>query len=111
MHLLKGVYSTTKYKGLSSYIKDIEERDNILFVIFDKDLKIYYGESTARNIQRLIFNKKADKKYLDLTPLYISLQGTDSSFSWQNDNERTIQLSYFDKTGDGGAFYRGFLFG
>lgn len=108
VHLLKGVYSTTKYKGLNAHLKEIERRDNILFVIFDKKLNIYYGESTAKSIQKLIFNKKADKKYLDLTLLYISSQGTDSSFSWQNDNERTIQLSYFDKTGDGELFIGAF---
>ena len=100
VHLLKGVYATTRYKGLTSHLKDIEERDNILFVIFDKDLKIYHGEKIAKNIQRLIFGKREDKKYLDLTLLYISSQGIDSSFSWRDDYDKTIQLSYFDKTED-----------
>jgi signal transduction histidine kinase len=108
VHLLKGVYSTTRYKGLTSYIKEIEERENILFVIFDKDLKIYHGEKIAQNIQGLIFNKKIDKKYLDLTLLYISSQGVDSSFSWRNDHDKTIQLSYFDITEDGELFIGAF---
>jgi len=108
VHLLKGVYSTTKYKGLTSNLKEIEERDNILFVIFDKDLNIYYGEKIAKNIESLIFNQKLDKKYLDLTLLYISSQGVDSSFSWRNDNDKTIQLSYFDITDDGELYIGAF---
>jgi len=108
VHLLKGVYATTRYKGLTSHLKEIEERDNILFVIFDKELKIYHGEKIAKNIQRLIFNQKKDKKYLDLTLLYISSQGMDSSFSWRNDTEKTIQLSYFDTTEDGELFIGAF---
>ena len=108
VHLLKGVYATTRYKGLTSHLKEIEEKDNILFVIFDKDLKIYHGEKIAKNIQRLIFNKKKDKKYLDLTLLYISSQGIDSSFSWRDDHDKTIQLSYFDKTEDGELYIGAF---
>lgn len=108
VHLLKGVYSTTRYKGLTSHLKDIEEKDNILFVIFDKDLKIFHGEKIAKNIQGLIFNQKYDKKYLDLTLLYISSQGVDSSFSWRNDHDKTIQLSYFDTTEDGELFIGAF---
>lgn len=108
VHLLKGVYATTRYKGLTSHLKEIEEKDNILFVIFDKDLKIYHGEKIAKNIQRLIFNKKKDKKYLDLTLLYISSQGIDSSFSWRDDHDKTIQLSYFDITEDGELYIGAF---
>ncbi len=108
VHLLKGVYATTRYKGLTAHLKDIEEKDNILFVIFDKDLKIYHGEKIAKNIQRLIFNQKKDKKYLDLTLLYISSQGIDSSFSWRDDHDKTIQLSYFDKTEDGELYIGAF---
>ncbi len=108
VHLLKGVYTTTRYKGLTSHLKEIEEKDNILFVIFDKDLKIFHGEKIARNIQQLIFNQKKDTKYLDLTLLYISSQGTDSSLSWRNEIDRTIQLSYFDKTFDGELFIGAF---
>lgn len=108
VHLLKGVYSTTRYKGLSSHLKEIEERDNILFVIFDKDLKIFHGEKIAKNIQGLIFNQKQNKKYLDLTLLYIFSQGTDSSLSWRNEIDKTIQLSYFDKTFDGELYIGAF---
>jgi len=108
VHLLKGVYATTRYKGLTSHLKDIEEKDNILFVIFDKNLKIYHGEKIAKNIQRLIFNKKREKKYLDLTLLYISSQGMDSSFSWRDDSDKTIQLSYFDTTEDGELYIGAF---
>ncbi len=108
VHLLIGVYTTTKYKGLIPHLKEIEEKDNILFVIFDKDLKIYHGEKIAKNIKNLIFNKKTDKKYLDLTLLYISSQGIDSSFSWRDDTDKTIQLSYFSKTKDGELYIGAF---
>lgn len=108
VHLLKGVYSTTRYKGLSSYIKEIEEKENILFVIFDKELNIYHGKNIARNIQKLIFNQKKDKKYLELTLLYISSQGKDSSLSWRDEIDKTIQLSYFDKTSDGELYIGAF---
>jgi signal transduction histidine kinase len=108
VHLLKGVYATTRYKGLTAHLKEIEEKDNILFVIFDKNLKIYHGEKIARNIQQLIFNQKKDEKYLDLTLLYISSQGTDSSLSWRNEIDKTIQLSYFDKTSDEELFIGAF---
>ncbi len=108
VHLLKGVYATTRYKGLTSHLKEIEERENILFVIFDKDLKIYHGEKIAKNIQKLIFSKKNEKKYLDLTLLYIFSQGTDSSLSWRNEIDKTIQLSYFDKTSDGELYIGAF---
>ncbi len=108
VHLLKGVYSTTRLKSLALHIKDIEEKENILFVIFDKDLKIYHGEKIAKNIQRLIFNQKPDKKYLELTLLYISSQGADSSLSWRDEIDKTIQLSYFDKTPDGEFFIGAF---
>ncbi len=108
VHLLKGVYSTTRYKGLRSHLIEIEEKENILFVIFDKNLNIYYGDELVKNIQKLIFNKKTEKKYLELTLLYISSQGKDSSLSWRDDIDKTIQLSYFDKTDDGELFIGAF---
>ena len=108
VHLLKGVYATTRYKGLTSHIKEIEEKDNILFLIFDNKLNIYHGDKIAQSIQKLIFNQTLDKKHLNLALLYISSQGEDSSLSWQDDIDKTIQLSYFDTTKDGELFIGAF---
>ncbi len=108
VHQLKGIYLTTKYKGLTAHLKKIEEKNNILFVIFDKNLKIFHGIKTVKNIQKLIFNETTNKKSLYLTLLYISSQGENSSLSWKNDIDKTIQLSYFDKTSDGKLFIGAF---
>ncbi len=106
VHFLKGVYAITKHNEITSFLNELEKKDNILFVVFDKELNIYHGKKIVENIQRLIFNQNIDKKHLDLTLLYISSQGRDSSFSWRDDGDQTIQLSYFDKTEDG-EFYIG----
>ena len=108
VHLLKGIYVTTKYKGLTAHLKKIEEKENILFVIFDKNLKVFHGIKTVKSIQKLIFNETTDKKSLYLTLLYISSQGKNSSLSWKDDIDKTIQLSYFDKTSDGELFIGAF---
>ncbi len=108
VHLLKGVYATTRYKGLTSHIKKIEDKNHIFFVVFDKDLNIYHGEEIVKNIQKLIFGQKVYKKYLNLTLLYIFSQGANSSLSWIDETNRTIQLSYFNKTYDAELFIGAF---
>ncbi|WP_024955029.1 PAS domain-containing sensor histidine kinase [Sulfurospirillum arcachonense] len=110
VHTLKGIQIgfSSDYKKIQNHIKNIEQKNNINFVVFDKEFHIYHGLNTLTNIQQLIFNHKNNKNYLDLTLLYIISQGENSSLSWKDDFRNTIQLSYFEKSIDGnymiGAF-------
>ena len=112
VYLLKGLQvniSSTK-ELINNYIKDIESKKNVQFVLFDQDLNIIYGENIIRNIEELIFNQPNDPTYVGLTLLYLSSQGESTSFSWKDDVKQTIQLSYIEKSFNGkyfiGAFSR-----
>jgi len=110
VYTLKGIHTgaATKITKLLPFIEQIQKENNINFVIFDKNLNVFHGLKIAKNIQHLIFNQKEDKKLLDITLLYILSQGKSSSLSWKNDLNRTIQLSYFEKSEDGELFIGAF---
>ncbi len=82
---------------LDPFLKDIEFKREIKFVIFKKsDLSVLYGLDTIKNIQKLIFNNYNNQKSLYLTLLYISSQGEKGSFYWKNDLKQTMQVNYFE---------------
>jgi len=112
VHTLDGVNMGLSLENniskLQPFIKQIEKENNINFVIFDKEMQVLYGIDIAKSIQHLIFNQKEDKKLLEITLLYISSQGKSSSMSWENDTNKTIQLSYFEKSADGELFVGAF---
>ncbi|MGB7403668.1 MAG: PAS domain-containing sensor histidine kinase [Arcobacter sp.] len=84
-------------KNLDSYIKNIENTNDLNIVIFTKDdLKILYGESSILYLQNLIYSYK-DKKYKEFILKYIYSQGNDNLQYWKDDVARTVRLSFFDK--------------
>ncbi len=104
VHEIEGVMSGLEaskkdisIKLLQPFLKNIEFKREIKFVIFKRDnLDILYGLDTIKNIQKLIFNNYNNKKSLYLALLYISSQGEKSSFYWKNDILQTIQVNYFE---------------
>ncbi len=101
VHLLKGIQTGTMNidELINTYIKDIESKKDVKFVIFDTNLNIIYGRNIIRGIEKLIFNQD-NETYLGLTLLYLSSQGESTSFEWRDDIKQTIQLSYFEKSFD-----------
>ncbi|MGB9801759.1 MAG: hypothetical protein ACPLSX_02250, partial [Arcobacter sp.] len=72
-------------KNLDSYIKNIENTNDLNIVIFTKDdLKILYGESSILYLQNLIYSYK-DKKYKEFILKYIYSQGNDNLQYWKDD--------------------------
>ncbi len=113
VHLLEGVR-----RGLSpdlpasrflKHLKKIELEQRVHFVLFDPHYRLLYGQKQIEKIERLIFNKSHDPGHLKITLMYILSQGDRSALSWKNDLDKTIQMSYFERTEDGvylGAFSR-----
>ena len=97
--VIKGLESSQKkinIKLLRPFLRDIELKHEIKFVIFDKqNMQVLYGLDTIKDIQKLIFNNYNNPKSLYLTLLYISSQGMKNSFYWKNDVKQTIQVNYF----------------
>ena len=102
VYILKGLQvniSSTKTL-IDTYIKDIESKKDIKFLLFDHNLNTLHGHSIIQNLERLIFNQANDPAYMKLTLLYLFSQGQSSSFSWKDDARQTIQLSYIEKSFD-----------
>jgi PAS domain S-box-containing protein len=83
---------------LYTYMRRVENATGISFVIFDAKHKALYGRQTAQDIQALIFSEKNNPNLLKITLMYIASQGNDSSLTWKNEIEKTIQVSYFEKS-------------
>ncbi len=96
---IKGLELTPKkidIKLVKPFLKDIELKHEVKFVIFDmQNMHVLYGLDTIKDIQKLIFNNYNNSKSLYLTLLYISSQGEKNSFYWKNDVKQTIQVNYF----------------
>jgi len=96
---IKGLQLSQKkinIKLLRPFLRDIELKNEIKFVIFDKqNMHVLYGLDTIKDIQKLIFNNYNNPKSLYLTLLYISSQGKKNSFYWKNDVKQTLQVNYF----------------
>lgn len=97
--IIKGLESNQKeisIKLLKPFLRDIELKHEVKFVIFDRqNMRVLHGLDTIKDIQKLIFNNYNNPKSLYLTLLYISSQGNESSFYWKNDIKQTIQINYF----------------
>jgi PAS domain S-box-containing protein len=93
---------------LEPYMHAMEQAKRIQFVLFDRNLTILYGRNQLAKIEALIFNKYNDPELLKITMLYILSQGKNSSLSWKNDLDKTIQLSYFDRNVPEGIFVGAF---
>jgi PAS domain S-box-containing protein len=112
VHILEGI-ETGLPKGhtieaLKPYIQTLEKNNHVQFVIFDSNWTIAYGLPQLAKIENLIFNKKNDSTLLKITMMYIFSQGKNSSLSWKNDIDKTIQLSYFEQKDEGGVFIGAF---
>lgn len=112
VYLLKGLQANMLDSTMliNKYIKDIESKKNIKFIIFDQNLNTIYGLEIIQNLERLIFNQNNDLTYIELTLLYLSSQGQSTSFSWKDDAKQTIQLSYIEKSFDGQYFIGAFSY-
>jgi len=101
VHLIEGIYrglgSDDSLQKLRPYLKEMEEKEQIHFVIFDKNMTIYYGRRQLKTIENLIFDRFSDPQHLKITMLYIYSQGSQSTLSWRNDLDQTIQESYFER--------------
>ncbi len=103
LHTLKGIikgislYKQVSIKDLSVYMQEVENKNDINFVIFDKNYNVLYGNKRAKDIQELIFSESSDKKHLQISLMYIASQGAVSSHRWKNEVDNTIQVSYFNK--------------
>ena len=100
VHILKGISmgledSKKRREKLIRYIKELETKGDMQFLLFDNALNILHGQKVARSIRTLIFGSKRGKRHLDITLMYMKSQGDDSAMSWKNDLTKTIQLSYF----------------
>ena len=100
VHILKGISmgledSKRRREKLIRYIKELESKGDMQFLLFDNALNILHGQKVARSIRTLIFGSKRGKRHLDITLMYMKSQGDDSAMSWKNDLTKTIQLSYF----------------
>ncbi len=90
-------YSFHDLKKIKNYLKLIEERYSIEFVIFkEKDLDILYGNESISYIQNLIFNSTITKNSKNLTLQYIYSQGKNNLQYWNDDIKKTVRLSFFD---------------
>lgn len=112
---LHGSYNALKKTSLKNdiynlkpFIKKVENNNPIKIVIFDTKLNVFYGLQTVKNIQELIFSKRDDLVSQRITLLYILSQGPLSSFTWRDDPNDTIQLSFFLKSKDGKFFMGAF---
>jgi PAS domain S-box-containing protein len=86
-----------EFDKLSSYLKNIEETDNVNLTIFKKDnLDILYGNQSIKYLQNLIYSYK-EKKYRNFILMYIYSQGTENLQYWRDDVANTVRLSFFDK--------------
>ena len=86
-----------EFDKLSTYLKNIEETNNVNLTIFKKEnLDILYGKQSITYLQNLIFNYK-DKKYKDLILMYIYSQGNENLQYWKDDIANTVRLSFYDK--------------
>jgi PAS domain S-box-containing protein len=112
VYILKGIQTNLPNINIliNKYVKDIEQKKNVKFVIFDTNLNIIYGEKIVKDIEELIFNQKGDETYIGLTLLYLSSQGESTSFSWKDDLRETIQLSYIEKSFDKKYFIGAFSY-
>jgi len=112
VYLLKGLQANIPDTSIlvKRYVKDIESKKNIKFIIFDHNLNTIYGLDIIQNLERLIFNQENDPTYIELTLLYLSSQGQSTSFSWKDDAKQTIQLSYIEKSFDGQYFIGAFSY-
>jgi PAS domain S-box-containing protein len=111
VHLLSGIHQgitpPVTLKKLLPFMRRIERNNESRFVIFDKDFTLWCGQEQLKKIENLIFNRQHSPTLLRITMMYILSQGHHSALSWENDLDKTIQLSYFEQTDDGlflGAF-------
>jgi PAS domain S-box-containing protein len=93
---------------LNTYLKNIEDADNVNLTIFKKDnLNILYGNKSISYLQNLIYSYK-DEKYRDFTLMYIYSQGKSNLQYWKDDVANTVRLSFFDKVViDGNEYFIG----
>ena len=104
VHEIEGTIHGLNFKNkdvnitlMKPFLKEIEFRNEINFVIFKRDnFKVLYGLDTIKDIQNLIFNNYNNPKSLYLTLLYIVSQGDKSSFYWKNDLKQRIRVNYFE---------------
>lgn len=90
-------YSPSQFEEVRKYLKKIEKKHSINFVIFtQKDLNILYGDNSINYIQELIFNKSITKNSENLTLQYIYSQGGNNLQYWNDDLKKTVRLSFFD---------------
>jgi PAS domain S-box-containing protein len=99
-HQAIGFISSNKLqdmKKLKEYFFSIEKDKKVKLVLYKKDsLDILYGTSSIRYLENLIFNSH-EQKFRDLTLKYIYSQGRENLQYWEDDVDRTVRLTYFDK--------------
>ena len=113
VHLLEGIYRGLGVRmplpALRPFLREIEQIDPVHLVIFDTRCTPLYGREQLKKIAHLISsNRHEDPARLTITMKHILSQGHSSTLSWQNDLDKTIQLSYFERIGtDRDGFYFG----
>ncbi len=112
VHFLEGVYEglgpINTMEKLRPYLQDIEHSHSVRFVLFNRNMTIFYGRRQLKRIENLIFDRFSDPAHLRITMLYIYSQGSQSSLSWKNDLDQTVQESYFEQIGDTGIYLGAF---
>ena len=90
--------SFRNFDEIRKYLKSIEEKYNIEFVIFkEKNLDILHGKESISYLKNLIFNSSITSNAQELTLKYIYSQGKNNLQYWNDDLKRTVRLSFFDE--------------
>jgi PAS domain S-box-containing protein len=77
-------------------IKEIEEQNNLDFVIFDKiDYKVLYGQKSIDYLQIMTDSKIESKKFKHHMLKSIAYVSDDDLIYWIDNQKRKIRLSYF----------------